>query len=91
MLPEFKSYRTRAQEDRRVVEECKTEMLEEDFSRPTNLAQHLAMMAEVVEVMVADMEEGMVEDMVEVEAGPDPGLAVVGAEITTGTPGLTEG
>ena len=78
-----------------MVEECKTEMLEEDFSRPTSLAQHLAMMAEVVEVMVADMEEGMVEDMVEdmveVEAGPDPGLAVVGAEITTGTPGLTEG
>ena len=74
-----------------MVEECKTEMLEEDFSQPTSLAQHLAMMVEVVEVMVADMEEDMEEDMVEVEAGPDPGLAVVGEETTTGTPGLTEG
>ena len=69
-------------------EECRTEMLAEGFSRPTSLAQHLAMMVEVAEVMVADT----VEDMAEaVEADPDPGLVVVGEEITTGTPGLTEG
>ena len=71
-----------------VEEECQTEMLEEDFSRPTSLAQHLAMMVEAVEAMVADMEEDMVEV---VEAGPGLGLEVVGEEITTGTPGLTEG
>ncbi len=69
-------------------EECRTEMLAEGFSRPTSLAQHLAMMVEVAEVMVADT----VEDMAEaVEADPDPGLVVVGEETTTGTPGLTEG
>ena len=73
-------------------EECRTEMLAEGFSRPTSLAQHLAMMVEVAEVMVADTVEDMEEDMEEVvEAGPDPGLAVVGEEITTGTRGLTEG
>ena len=90
--PEFKSCLTRALEDHREVEECKTEMLAEVFSPPTSLAQHLAMMVVAVEVTVVVMEEDTVEDMVEVvEAGPDPGLAVDGEEITTGTPGLTEG
>ena len=66
-------------------EECKTEILEEGeeegFSRPISLAQHLAM---TVEVTVADTVE-------EVEADLGPGLAAGGEEITTGTPGLTEG
>ena len=68
-------------------EECKTEILEEEeeegegFSRPTSLAQHLAMTVEVTEA----------DTVGEVEADLGPGLAVGGEEIMTGTPGLTEG
>ena len=67
-----------------MEEECQTEMLEEEeeaFSRPISLAQHLAMMEEV---MAADM-------VGEVGVGPGPGLAVAGEAIMTGTPGSTVG